>query len=62
MWDTVSETATPLSHEMPCPWCGHSTHSFLECSDSCACAGWRSLIGPDESPADSPDDSPASPS
>lgn len=41
MWDTVTESAAPLSHEMPCPWCGHSTHSFLPCSDTCTCAGWR---------------------
>jgi hypothetical protein len=51
MWDTVVETAAPLSHEMPCPWCGHSTHSFLPCSDSCACDGWRSHAGPDRSSA-----------
>jgi hypothetical protein len=46
VWDTVVETAAPLSHEMPCPWCGHATHSFLPCSDSCECAGWRSLADP----------------
>jgi hypothetical protein len=43
MWDTVVETTTSsrLSHEMPCPSCGHSTHRFLACSDICECAGWR---------------------
>ena len=41
MWDTVVETTTHLSHEMPCPTCGHATHSFLACSDRCDCGGWR---------------------
>ena len=46
MWDTVAETTTPLSHEMPCPWCRHASHSFLPCSDRCACNGWR-MAGPE---------------
>jgi hypothetical protein len=45
MWDTVAETATPLSHEMPCPWCRHASHTFLPCSDRCDCTGWRALLG-----------------
>ena len=40
MWDTVVETTTHLSHEMPCPHCGHSTHRFLACSDRCDCGGF----------------------
>ena len=45
MWDTVVETATHLSHEMPCPTCGHGTHRFLACSDRCDCSGWRPSYG-----------------
>jgi hypothetical protein len=37
MWDTVETTRTRLSHDMPCPGCGHAAHSFLSCSDSCGC-------------------------
>jgi hypothetical protein len=39
MWDTVVETTTHLSHEMPCPRCGHEAHVFLPCSDRCDCRG-----------------------
>ncbi len=45
MWDTVAETTSHLSHEMPCPWCRHASHSFLPCSDRCDCSGWRTLAG-----------------
>ena len=38
MWDTVVETTTHLSHDLPCPRCGHAGHRFLPC-DQCACAG-----------------------
>jgi hypothetical protein len=38
MWDTVTELAGHhLSHEMPCTACGHATHTFLPCSDTCDC-------------------------
>ena len=39
MWDSLG-TANPkhLSHDMPCPYCGHAAHMFLPCSDTCACA------------------------
>jgi hypothetical protein len=37
MWDTVETTTTHLSHDMPCPGCGHATHTFLSCSDTCDC-------------------------
>lgn len=38
MWDTVDSRSTYLSHDLPCPRCGHGTHTFLACSDSCDCA------------------------
>ena len=37
MWDTVQVTTTHLSHDLPCLECGHAQHSFLACSDDCAC-------------------------
>jgi hypothetical protein len=46
MWDTVPESTAGsqhLSHEMPCPWCGHCSHSYLPCSDRCSCSGWKSF-------------------
>jgi hypothetical protein len=45
MWDTA-ETASGviagtavlhLSHDLPCPRCGHAVHTFLACSDTCDC-------------------------
>jgi hypothetical protein len=38
MWDTL-ETAdvVPLSHDMPCPYCGHGAHRYLPCSETCRC-------------------------
>jgi hypothetical protein len=38
MWDTVVDTTTPLTHDLPCPRCGHGRHEYLPC-DHCACAG-----------------------
>jgi hypothetical protein len=38
MWDTVVESSTQLSHDLPCPRCGHSGHRYLPC-DHCGCAG-----------------------
>ena len=38
MWDTVEQTSRHLSHEMPCTACGHATHTYLPCSDTCDCA------------------------
>jgi hypothetical protein len=43
MWDTVQESTVHLSHEMPCPWCAHSSHTYLPCSDRCTCSGWSSF-------------------
>lgn len=37
MWDTVVTNSTHLSHDLPCPRCGHGTHTFLACSASCDC-------------------------
>lgn len=37
MWDTVQPNAVPLSHDMPCPQCGHALHVYLACGDSCDC-------------------------
>jgi hypothetical protein len=37
MWDTVQTNTRHLSHDLPCPRCGHAVHTFLACSDSCDC-------------------------
>lgn len=37
MWDTVDTSSTRLSHDMPCPRCGHAPHTYLACSDTCTC-------------------------
>ena len=26
-----------LSHDLPCHGCGHAVHTYLPCSDTCAC-------------------------
>jgi len=41
MWDTVEShdiTSVHLSHDMPCPQCGHALHTYLACGDTCDCA------------------------
>jgi hypothetical protein len=38
MWDTTQTSSTHLSHDLPCPSCGHAAHTFLACSDTCHCA------------------------
>jgi len=38
MWDTVQTNEHHLSHDLPCPRCGHAVHTFLACGDDCACA------------------------
>jgi hypothetical protein len=38
MWDTVQTTERHLSHDLPCPGCGHAAHTYLPCGDDCACA------------------------
>ncbi len=37
MWDTVQTNETHLSHDLPCPRCGHALHTYLACSDTCGC-------------------------
>ena len=37
MWDTVQTNQEHLSHDLPCPRCGHAAHTYLACSDTCAC-------------------------
>jgi hypothetical protein len=37
MWDTVQTSDMHLSHDLPCPRCGHAVHTFLACRDDCAC-------------------------
>ena len=37
MWDTVKTNETHLSHDFPCPACGHAVHTYLACSDACTC-------------------------
>lgn len=39
MWeDTLTITRVDhLSHDLPCPRCGHGVHTFLPCGDNCAC-------------------------
>ena len=47
MWDPVETNTGPgsvhLSHDLPCPECGHARHTYLPCSDTCACAHDRTL-------------------
>ncbi|HWJ08677.1 MAG TPA: hypothetical protein VNS46_04830 [Nocardioides sp.] len=39
MWiDTTQHQQQHLSHDLPCPSCGHAVHTFLACSDTCDCA------------------------
>lgn len=38
MWDTAETSTVRLSHDPPCPSCGHAAHTYLPCSDTCACA------------------------
>jgi len=47
MWDTVDDRSEPssgpssghLSHDLPCPWCGHAGHYYLPCDAACGCRG-----------------------
>lgn len=38
MWDTVSDNDLHLSHDLPCPRCGHAMHTYLVCDEHCDCA------------------------
>jgi hypothetical protein len=53
MWDTVETGSSHLSHDMPCPRCGHAPHTFLACGDTCDCEPARPLG--DRTPAPSRD-------
>jgi hypothetical protein len=37
MWDTPQDHQLHLSHDLPCPDCGHGPHTYLPCSDTCRC-------------------------
>ncbi len=37
MWDTAQTSQLHLSHDLPCPRCGHEVHTFLACRDDCDC-------------------------
>jgi hypothetical protein len=37
MWNNTQTDQRPLSHDLPCPRCQHASHTYLPCSDSCAC-------------------------
>lgn len=40
MWDTAQDDQpgnARLSHDRPCPRCGHAMHVFLACGEGCAC-------------------------
>lgn len=37
MWIAEQTSRTHLSHDRPCPYCGHALHTFLPCSETCRC-------------------------
>lgn len=38
MWDIPETIRHPhLSHDLPCPRCGHASHTYLPCSETCGC-------------------------
>jgi hypothetical protein len=37
MWDGPQTNQLHLSHDLPCPACGHAAHTYLACSDICSC-------------------------
>ena len=39
MWEITTQPSEHLSHDLPCFACGHGSHSYLPCSDDCACQG-----------------------
>ena len=48
MWDTVQTNQQHLSHDLPCPRCGHAVHTYLACGDTCAC---EPVVMPGASPS-----------
>lgn len=41
MWDVVRINSRHLSHDLPCPRCGHPAHIYLACDDGCDCEPTR---------------------
>ena len=41
MWDTVDTNTEHLSHDRPCPRCGHGLHTYLDCGTGCDCVPVR---------------------
>lgn len=37
MWDNEPSKQQHLSHDLPCPYCGHAGHRFLPCDHECGC-------------------------
>lgn len=37
MWNADQNAPIYLSHDRPCVQCGHAAHTYLPCSDTCAC-------------------------
>lgn len=37
MWNTDQTEPRQLSHDLPCPGCGHPVHTYLPCSETCTC-------------------------
>lgn len=37
MWDIESSQDEHLSHDLPCPYCGHAGHRYLPCDRECGC-------------------------
>lgn len=37
MWDTAQTNTVHLSHDLPCPHCGHEVHIYLSCVEGCDC-------------------------
>jgi len=38
MFDTPETHQFHISHDRPCALCGHATHTYLACSDTCDCS------------------------
>jgi hypothetical protein len=37
MWDNEPSKHEILSHDLPCPYCGHAGHRYLPCDRDCGC-------------------------
>lgn len=44
MWDTAEIHTSRITHDPPCPRCGHAGHSYLPCDDTCRCE-WTGMPG-----------------